>query len=60
MRFDQIKKLTKRQRIFNGIIILTEDFGLCYVLPAPYDEIADSIENIAGWNLRIRLFFLAS
>lgn len=46
MPFDQIKKLTKRQRIFNGVIILNEDFGLCYVLPAPYDEIADSIENI--------------
>ena len=46
MPFDQIKKLTKRQRIFNGVIILNEDFGLCYVLPAPYDEIADGIENI--------------
>ncbi|MFW9266871.1 hypothetical protein ACLK1G_06695 [Pseudomonas sp. NR3] len=46
MPFDQIKKLTERQRIFNGVIILNEDFGLCYVLPAPYDEIADSIENI--------------
>lgn len=46
MPFDQIKKLTERQRIFNGVIILNEDFGFCYVLPTPYDEIADSIENI--------------
>ncbi|SDV00170.1 hypothetical protein [Pseudomonas mucidolens] len=46
MPFSQIKKLTERQRIFNGALILNEDFGLCYVLPAPYDEIADNIENI--------------
>ncbi|WP_420232914.1 hypothetical protein ACN079_29250 [Pseudomonas sp. ABY48] len=46
MPFYQIKKLTERQRIFNGFISLNEDFGFCYVLPTPYDEIADSIENI--------------
>ncbi|WP_260963336.1 hypothetical protein [Pseudomonas citri] len=46
MTFGQIKKLTERQRIFNGVVILDDDFGLCYVLPAPYDEIADSIGDI--------------
>lgn len=46
MPFEQIKKLTERQRIFNGVIILNEDFGLCCVLPAPYDEVADRIEYI--------------
>jgi hypothetical protein len=45
MSFGQIKKFTKRQRTFNGSIILDDDFGFSYVLPAPYDEIADSIEN---------------
>jgi hypothetical protein len=46
MPFNEIKKLTGRQRIFNGVLILNEDFGLCYVLPSPYDEIADSINDI--------------
>ena len=46
MSFGQVKKLTKRQRIFNGSIILDDDFGFSYVLPTPYDEIADSIEDI--------------
>lgn len=46
MSFGQIKKLTTRQRIFNGSLILDEDFGFSYVLPSPYDEIADCIEDI--------------
>ena len=46
MSFSQIKNLTERQRIFNGVLILNEDFGLCYVLPPPYDEMADSTDNI--------------
>ena len=46
MSFAQIKKLTARQRIFNGSLIIDEDFGFSYVLPPPYDEIADSIEDI--------------
>lgn len=46
MSFGQIKKLTKRQRIFNGSVIIDDDFGFSYVLPVPYDEIADSIEDI--------------
>lgn len=46
MSFSQVQKLTKRQRIFNGVIILDDDFGFCYTLPSPYDEIADSIADI--------------
>jgi hypothetical protein len=46
MSFGQIKKLTKRQRVFNGSVIIDDDFGFSYVLPAPYDEIADSIKDI--------------
>ncbi len=46
MSFSQIQKLTKRQRILNGTIIIDDDFGFFYVLPVPYDEIADSIVDI--------------
>ncbi|AMB87160.1 hypothetical protein AWM79_18380 [Pseudomonas agarici] len=46
MSFSKIQKLTKRQRILNGTIIIDDDFGFFYVLPAPYDEIADSIVDI--------------
>ncbi|MCJ8205734.1 hypothetical protein [Pseudomonas sp. RGM2987] len=46
MSFDQIKKLTTRQRIFNGSLIIDDDFGFSYILPSPYDEIADSIGDI--------------
>ncbi|NHB90432.1 hypothetical protein ACSLVK_19755 [Photorhabdus tasmaniensis] len=39
-------KLTQRQRIFNGSVIINDDFGFSFVLPAPYDEIADNISHI--------------
>ncbi|HGB5613260.1 TPA: hypothetical protein ACIVSE_004570, partial [Salmonella enterica subsp. enterica serovar Javiana] len=42
----EIKKLTYRQRIFNGSIIIDEDFGFLFILPSPFDEIADSIDSI--------------
>ncbi|MBI6550781.1 hypothetical protein [Xenorhabdus lircayensis] len=38
--------LTKRQRIFNGSIIIDDDFGFLFVLPSPFDEIADNISDI--------------
>ncbi|WP_407609242.1 hypothetical protein [Klebsiella aerogenes] len=44
--FGEIKKLTYRQRIFNSSIIIDEDFGIQFILPSPFDEIADSIDNI--------------
>lgn len=42
----EIKKTTYRQRILNGSIIINEDFGFLFILPSPFDEIADSIDNI--------------
>ncbi|MDX5631066.1 MULTISPECIES: hypothetical protein [unclassified Brenneria] len=46
MRMSDIIKLTDNQRIFNGCIILNDDFGFSIDLPAPYDEIADDIDHI--------------
>ncbi|MGN8273788.1 hypothetical protein [Pseudomonas sp. SMN5] len=58
MAFAQIKKLTARQRIFNGSLIIDEDFGFSYVLPSPYDEIADSIEDIPP-DLKLNEIYIA-
>lgn len=38
--------LTEKQRIFNGSVIIGDDFGFSLILPPPYDEIGDSIESI--------------
>lgn len=42
----RIRELTSKQRIFNGSIIVDDDFGVSFVLPAPYDEIADGINDV--------------
>jgi len=42
----EVIALTEKQRIFNGSVIIDEDFGFSLILPSPYDEIGDSIENI--------------
>ena len=42
----EVLKLTERQRIFNGNIIVNEDFWFSFVLPAPYDEVADNIGDV--------------
>lgn len=44
----EIIALTERQRIFNGSVIINDDFGFSLILPSPYDEVGDSIENIPG------------
>lgn len=41
-----IKNKVSKVRIFNGSLILNEDFGFSYDLDSPYDEIADSIDMI--------------
>ncbi|WP_152395856.1 hypothetical protein [Paenibacillus guangzhouensis] len=41
-----ITRLTSRQRIFNGSLIIDDDFGFSFVIPPPYDEIADVMEHI--------------
>ncbi|BFT81930.1 hypothetical protein [Enterobacter pseudoroggenkampii] len=38
--------MTNKQRIFNGFIIINDDFGFSFELPALYDEIADSIAHV--------------
>jgi len=57
MSFAQVQKLTKRQRIFNGVIVLDDDFGFCYTLPFPYDEIADSIADIPKELILEEIYF---
>ncbi|ELE9728147.1 hypothetical protein RM407_001778 [Enterobacter kobei] len=42
----EIIELTYKQRIFNGCVIINDDFGFSFELPAPYDEIADNIAHI--------------
>lgn len=42
----EVVALTEKQRIFNGTVIINDDFGLCLILPSPYDEIGDSITSI--------------
>lgn len=42
----EVVALTEKQRIFNGFVIIDDDFGFSFALPFPYDEIGDSIENI--------------
>ena len=42
----EVIALTEKQRVFNGSVIINDDFGLCLILPSPYDEIGDSIKSI--------------
>ncbi|WP_261464075.1 hypothetical protein [Serratia marcescens] len=43
-----IIKLTRSQKIYNGSIIINDDFGVSFILPSPYDEISDAINHIPG------------
>lgn len=38
--------LTSRQRIFNGSLIIDDDFGFSFVIPPPYNEISDAAEHM--------------
>jgi hypothetical protein len=42
----EVKEKTETQNIMNGGLFVDRDFGFCFMLPHPYDEIADSINNI--------------
>ncbi|EJK9765913.1 hypothetical protein OHE24_004211 [Salmonella enterica] len=53
----EIKKLTSRQRIFNGSIVIDEDFGFIFILPPPFDEIADNIDDIP-LNLKLNEIYI--
>ncbi|WP_455819456.1 hypothetical protein [Pseudomonas cerasi] len=46
MKMSDVIKMTNRQRIFNGCVIINDDFGFSIELPVPYDEIADDIDHI--------------
>ena len=46
MKMSEVIKHTGRQRIFNGCIIIDDDFGFSIELPSPYDEIADDIDHV--------------
>lgn len=43
-----IIKLTMSQKIYNGSIIINDDFGVSFILPSPYDEISDAINHISS------------
>ena len=43
---EELKQMTQKQRILNGALIINDDFGLSLSLPAPYDEIADTLKDI--------------
>ncbi|WP_046383848.1 hypothetical protein [Pseudomonas veronii] len=58
MFFYEIAELSKKQRIFNGFLILEDDFGISYVIPSPFDEIADSIQDIPS-NLRLDEIYIS-
>lgn len=48
MEITDIIKLTISQKIYNGSIVINDDFGISFILPCPYDEIADAINDIPG------------
>ncbi|WP_281323356.1 hypothetical protein [Flavobacterium aestivum] len=42
----ELKKKTEKQSILHGSLFLNGDYGICYVLPSPYDEIGDTINHL--------------
>jgi hypothetical protein len=58
MEITDIIKLTVSQKIYNGSIIIDDDFGVSFILPPPYDEIADAISHIPS-GLTINEIFVS-
>ncbi len=58
MKVMDVIKLTKTQKLYNGSIIINDDFGISLILPPPYDEIADTIKHIPG-DIEINEFFVS-
>lgn len=46
IEMQRVIELTSSQRILNGMLIVDGDYGIAFILPSPYDEIADYIEHI--------------
>lgn len=42
----ELISLTGTQRILNGTLIVDDDYGISFILPSPYDEIADYVKDI--------------
>lgn len=42
----ELKEKTEKQSILHGAIFLNGDYGFCYMLSSPYDEIGDSINHL--------------
>ncbi|HGM6735706.1 TPA: hypothetical protein ACKQB8_002151 [Serratia marcescens] len=58
MKVMDVIKLTKTQKLYNGSIIINDDFGISLILPPPYDEIADTIKHIPE-DIEINEFFVS-
>ena len=54
----EIINLTRLQRIFNGSLIIDNDFGFSFTLPPPYDEIGDSI-NCLPLHLKLNEIYVS-
>lgn len=46
IKVKELKDNTSAQSIMNGGLFVNKDFGFCFMLQHPYDEIADSINNL--------------
>ncbi len=46
MTMQELVQHSKNLRILNGALIVDNDYGLSFTLPAPYDEIADTLKQI--------------
>ncbi|HAT4510591.1 TPA: hypothetical protein MDM49_002637 [Serratia marcescens] len=58
MEITDVIKLTVSHKIYNGSIIINDDFGVSFILPPPYDEIADAISHIPS-GLTINEIFVS-
>lgn len=41
MIFKDIKRIAKELNVLNGCLIIDKNYGMAFVLPSPYDEVAD-------------------
>jgi hypothetical protein len=46
MSVENIIKNSNKQLILHGCLIVNNDFGFYFILPSPYDEIADNITQL--------------
>jgi hypothetical protein len=46
MTIQELKEKTTVHNIMNGGLFVDRDFGFCFMLPDPYDQTADSLNNL--------------